>query len=472
MKFVHKEEKKHRRQEILASEWQQGSLVEVEIVDLSDIGDGVGRYGTFVVFVPDTVPGDIALVRLVRVKPQYAFGKLDQLIKVSPHRIRPGCIVADKCGGCQWQHVSDEYQQQVKRNQVSQALTRIGGFSEPPVAPILTGESSLGYRNKATYPLGRSSSGKVQAGYYRRKSHLLVNLNQCPVQDPRFNPLLAEVKKDIQKRGWSIYDEKSQKSHQGRLRHLSLRIGRGTGEILLTLVSTEKNLPGIEDQAEEWMQRYPNLVGVCLNLQRSPTNVIFGQETICIVGQPYLAEKFANLNLQLRAETFFQVNTEAAEALLEKIIEILNLQGQELLVDAYCGIGTFTLPLAKRVQTAIGIEVQAAAIAQAQRNAENNGISNVKFQVGKVETVLPQISAIPDVILLDPPRQGCDRAVLETLLKIKPKRIVYISCKPATLSRDLQFLSQQGDYQLNYVQPADFFPQTSHVETAAFLELS
>ncbi|MBZ8180317.1 23S rRNA (uracil(1939)-C(5))-methyltransferase RlmD [Oscillatoria salina] len=469
MKFVKKKLKNYPREEILASDWQQGGLVEVEIADLSDRGDGVGRYGEIVVFVPDTVRGDRALVRLVRVKPKYAFGKLDKLLTASPHRIRPRCIVADKCGGCQWQHVSDEFQQQAKRNQVVQALARIGGFSEPFVAPILTGEASLGYRNKATYPLAKSSSGKVQAGYYRRNTHLLVNLNQCPVQDPRLNPLLAEVKKDIQERGWSIYDEKS---HQGQLRHLSLRIGRHTGEILLTLVSTEKNLPGIARQAEDWMQRYPELVGVCLNLQRSRTNVIFGQDTICIAGQPSLAEKFANLNLQLRPETFFQINTEAAEALLAKIIEMLNLQGKELLVDAYCGIGTFTLPLAKRVKEAIAIEVQAAAVEQAQRNAENNGINNVKFKVGKVEDLLSQISAIPDIILLDPPRQGCDRAVLETLLQIKPKRIVYISCKPATLARDLQLLCQKGDYQLTYVQPADFFPQTSHIEAAAFLELS
>ncbi|NEP26925.1 23S rRNA (uracil(1939)-C(5))-methyltransferase RlmD, partial [Moorena sp. SIO3I6] len=213
--------------------WQQGQLIEVMITDLSDSGDGVGRLGNRVVFVPDTVTGDKALVRLIRVKPNYANGKLHQLLVESPNRVHPRCIVADKCGGCQWQHVSWDYQQLAKQNQVIQALKRIGGFSEPAVAPILTTDSSLGYRNKATYPLKRSATGSVQAGYYQKGSHQLINLNQCPVQDQRLNPLLGEIKQDIQQLGWSIYNESR---HQGRLRHLSLQIGQRTGEMLLTLV--------------------------------------------------------------------------------------------------------------------------------------------------------------------------------------------------------------------------------------------
>ncbi|MGK7876058.1 MAG: 23S rRNA (uracil(1939)-C(5))-methyltransferase RlmD [Xenococcaceae cyanobacterium] len=447
-------------------QWQQGNLVEVEIADLSNSGDGVGRLGSRVVFVPDTVTGDRALVRLVRVKPQYANGKLHQLIQASPHRISPRCIVADKCGGCQWQHIEDEYQRAAKRHQVIQALQRIGNFSQPNVAPILATPSPLGYRNKATYPLGISSTKQVQAGYYRQGSHQLINLNQCPVQDSRLNPLLAEVKRDIQQRDWSVYDEKR---HQGQLRHLSLRIGRSTGEILLTLVSTDWHLKGIGDQARAWLQRYPQLVGVALNRNPNRTNVIFGSETRSIAGQPYLRETFAGLELQLRPDTFFQVNTEAAEALLEVIIEQLDLQGNEVLIDAYCGIGTFTLPLAQRVHRAMGIEVQRVSVEQAQLNAKLNGITNVTFEKGTVETLLPQFKE-PDIVLLDPPRKGCDPAVIETLLKTKPPRLVYISCQPATLARDLKLLCQNGSYQLTSVQPADFFPQTAHVECAAFLQ--
>ncbi len=447
--------------------WQQGQLVEVSITDLNDTGEGVGRMGGRVVFVPDTVTGDRALVRLVRVKANYAIGKLHQLLEKSPHRIRPNCIVADKCGGCQWQHIDYNYQLEAKHNLVVQALERIGGFTNPPVAPILTGDSALAYRNKATYPLKRSATGQVQAGYYQKGSHQLINLNQCPVQDSRLNPLLAEIKQDIQQMGWSVYDERR---HQGKLRHLSLRIGRRTGEMLLTLVATDWNLQNLEARALHWLNRYPKLVGVCVNRNPHRTNAIFGDETRCIAGQPYLREEFGGLQFQLRPETFFQVNTEAASSLLNVILEQLSLDGDEVLFDAYCGIGTFTLPLAQRVQQAIGLEVQSASVEQAQLNAQLNGITNVTFQTGAVEKLLPQLAIAPDVVLLDPPRKGCDRAVIETLLNSSPGRIVYISCKPATLARDLKLLCETGDYQLTHVQPADFFPQTSHVECAAFLE--
>jgi 23S rRNA (uracil1939-C5)-methyltransferase len=455
----------------VANPCQQGQLIEIEITDLADTGDGVGRFGELVVFVPDTVTGDRILVRLVQVKSSYATGKLDTLLEASEHRIRANCIVADKCGGCQWQHVDYQYQLAAKQNQIIQALERIGKFSDVQVDEILTGKIEgfaqfLGYRNKATYPVAISATGQVQAGYYQKNTHKLVNLNQCPVQDPRLNPLLKEVKEDIHWRDWPVYDEKK---HTGELRHLSLRIGRRTGEMLLTLIVRTGELPGIEAQAADWLKQYPQLVGVCLNVNPAQTNVIFGAETRCIAGQSYLREKFAGLNFQLRADTFFQVNTEAAEALLQVIVGELNLHGSEVLVDAYCGIGTFTLPLAKQVKIAIGLEVQPAAIEQARLNAELNDLKNVDFQVGTVESLLPDLGLTPDIVLLDPPRKGCDRAVLETIKEIKPNRIVYVSCKPATLARDLKILCENGDYQLTRVQPADFFPQTSHVECVAFL---
>ncbi|NMG08127.1 23S rRNA (uracil(1939)-C(5))-methyltransferase RlmD [Brasilonema sp. UFV-L1] len=449
--------------------WKQGELIEVEILDLNDAGDGVGRWQERVVFVPDTVPGDRAVVRLMHVKPNYAHAKLKQLLKPSPHRVRASCIVADKCGGCQWQHIDYEYQLTAKRNQVIQALERIGGFVQPPVDPVLSTPESLGYRNKATYPVGLSDTLGVQAGYYQKGSHQLINLNQCPVQDPRLNPLLLEVKQDIQKRRWQVYNEQR---HTGLIRHLSLRIGRRTGEILLTLVVKDWNLPGIQDQAQEWLKRYPQLVGVCLNRNPDRTNAIFGRDTRCIAGLAYLREKFAGLDFQVRPDTFFQVHTETAEALLQVIQSELNLQGSEVLLDTYCGIGTLTLPLAKQVNKAMGLELQPEAVEQAILNAKHNQIFNVSFETGAVEKLLPEIKVSPDIVLLDPPRKGCDCTVIETLLKYKPPRIVYVSCKVATLARDLKLLCQNGVYSLTRVQPADFFPQTAHVEAAAFLVLS
>ncbi len=446
--------------------WLQGELIEVTITDLSDTGDGVGRWDERVVFVPDTVTGDRALVRLVHVKPKYAHAKLLELLQSSPYRIRPSCIVADKCGGCQWQHIDYQYQLEAKRQQVIQALSHIGGFPQPPVDPVLAGPSPLGYRNKASYPVGISGAGQVQAGYYQKGSHQLINLNQCPVQDARFNPLLLEVKQDIQKQGWQIYKEQR---HTGHVRHLSLRIGRRTGEMLLTMVVKDWNLPGIQDQAQEWLKRYPHLVGVSLNRNPDRTNAIFGPQTRCIAGRTYLREHFAGLEFQVRPDTFFQVYTETAEALLKVIQSELNLQGDEVLLDTYCGIGTLTLPLAKQVRLATGLEVQPEAVEQAILNAQLNSIENVTFKTGKVEKLLPQMSMTPDVVLLDPPRKGCDRAVIDTLLQVLPPRIVYVSCKVATLARDLRLLCENGVYKIIRIQPADFFPETAHVETAAFL---
>lgn len=472
--------------------WRQGELVDLLITDLSDSGDGVGRWEQRVIFVPDTVTGDRVRVRLMHVKPQYAHGKLHEILDPSPYRIRPKCIVADKCGGCQWQHVAYHYQQEVKRNLVIQAIERIGGIPQPPVDPALH-QADLHYRNKATYPLRRAKgngkevrgnrpilrqvetqsveaptlSNSVMAGYYQKGSHQLINLNQCPIQDERLNPLLAEVKQDIQKRGWSLYDETL---HRGKLRHLGLRIGRQTGEMLLTLVTKEPGLLGLEEQAQEWISRYPGLVGVLVNVNGDRTNAIFGPETRCIAGRAYLHELLAGLTFQIRPDTFFQINTEVAEALIQVILAELQLQGTETVLDAYCGIGTLTLPIARQVKQAIGFEIQPEAVAQATQNAALNHLDNVTFQTGAVETLLPQLAEQPDIVILDPPRKGCDRSVINTLLQLQPDRVVYMSCNPATLARDLKHLCSH--YTLVRIQPADFFPQTPHVECVAFLQRS
>ncbi len=445
---------------------QQGQTIELEITDLNTSGEGVGRYEGKVVFVPNTVKGDRLKTKIIQSKAKFARGTLQQLLTASEYRIRPNCIVADKCGGCQWQHIDPLYQREAKRQQIIQAFQRIGGFTDIEVQPILHTDNSLNYRNKSTYPLGRSSTGQVQAGYYRQGSHKLVNLNQCPVQDERLHPLLKEVKQDIQRQGWSIYNETS---HQGKLRHLSLRIGKNTGEMLLTLVTTTPNLTGIEEQAQLWLDKYPGLVGICLNINGDRTNAILGAITHTIVGKPYLREIFAGIELHIAADTFFQVNTDAAELLFQTIIKQLKLTGNETVIDAYCGIGTFSLPLAQKVCQVIGIEISQASIEQAKKNAALNQIHNAIFYTGKVKHWLKQIETKPDILLLDPPRKGCDPQVIDAILQLQPARIVYISCKAATLARDIQLLCLSGDYQLVHLQPADFFPQTTHVECYAIL---
>lgn len=454
--------------------WYQGALLDVTICDLNQDGSGVGRWQGRVVFVPETAVGDRIQARLIRVKPTYAHGKLHTLLEPSPHRIRPRCIVADKCGGCQWQHLDYAAQQTAKRDRILHTLQRLGGFEQPPVEPLLPLMSSthpsdpdLHYRNKATYPVGRSQQGTLQAGYYRKGSHQLVNLNQCPIQDARLDPVLVAVKQDVQQRGWSVYDETT---HRGSLRHLGLRIGRRTGEILLTLVAANDRLPGLAEQAREWGDRIPNLAGVLLNLNPHRTNAIFGAETRLLWGRDSLQEQFAGLTFRVHPTTFFQVFTEQAEALLQAILAELHLTGTEGVVDAYAGIGTLTLPIAQRAGWAIGIESHSEAAAQARLNAEHNHLRNVTIHTGTVEALLPTLEQHPDIVLLDPPRKGCAASVLDTLRQQRPRRIVYVSCNPATLARDLKHLCADGLYRLTRVQPADFFPQTPHVECAAFLE--
>ncbi len=445
---------------------QQGQTVELEITDLNSSGDGVGRHEGRVVFVPNTVTGDRITTKIIQSKAKFAKGTVQQLLTPSPQRIRPKCIVADKCGGCQWQHIDMDYQREAKRQQVIQAFQRIGGFPNIQVQPILHTAEDLNYRNKSTYPLARSATGQVQAGYYRYSSHKLVNLNQCPAQDERLHPLLKEVKQDIQQRGWSIYNETN---HQGKLRHLSLRIGRNTGEILLTLVTADPKLVGIEEQAQLWLDKYPGLVGVCLNINSDRTNAILGKITRTVAGKSYLREIFAGVELHIASDTFFQVNTSAAELLLQAIIEQLNLIGNETIIDAYCGVGTFSLPLARKVSQVIGIELNPASIEQANNNAKINQIKNATFYPGRVKDCLEQIELQPDILLLDPPRKGCDPQVITAILNLQPSRIAYISCQPATLARDIKLLCQSKMYRPVQIQPVDFFPQTTHVECCVIL---
>lgn len=446
---------------------QQGQVVELEITDLNTSGEGVGRHEGRVVFVPNTVTGDRITTKIIQSKAKFARGRFEQLLTPSPQRIRPKCIVADKCGGCQWQHIEPSYQREAKRQQIIQALQRIGEFENLEVKPVLHAPDVLNYRNKSTYPLARSSTGQVQAGYYRHGSHRLVNLNQCPVQDERLDPLLKGVKQDIQQQGWSIYNESTD---LGKLRHLSLRVGRHTGEMLLTLVSTSKNLAGIEKQARQWLDKYPGLVGVCLNINCDRTNAILGKITYTVAGKSYLREIFAGIELHIAADTFFQINTDAAELLFQAIVRQLELTGNETIIDAYCGIGTFSLPLAKKVQQVIGIEINPNSIERAKSNAVLNQINNATFYAGKVEHHLQQFELQPDIVLLDPPRKGCDPQAIAAILKLQPSRIAYLSCKPSTLARDLQLLCQTGRYQPAYIQPADFFPQTTHIECCVLLE--
>ncbi|MEM9155735.1 MAG: 23S rRNA (uracil(1939)-C(5))-methyltransferase RlmD [Cyanobacteria bacterium P01_F01_bin.33] len=449
------------------STWQQGAIATVTIESLTDGGDGLGHYLNRPVFVPQTVPGDEVDVRLIRVKPSHGFGLVRQLVKASTERDRPNCIVADKCGGCQWQHVKSDYQLAAKTQILRDALTRIGGFADlEMLPPALAAPSPWRYRNKVSYPIATKADGSFRMGYYTKSSHRLINLNQCPVQDERFDPLLRDLKVDFQAAGWTAYNETK---HDGDLRHLSLRVGRRTGQLLLTLIANCDVLPGCETWAQRWLKRYPNLRGVCVNVNQRRTNAIFGPRTYSIAGSKTIEERLAGVTFQIDSTSFFQVYTEQAERFFEWIVDQLCLTGSETVVDAYCGIGTLSLPLARRVRSVTGIESHPAAVDCARANAQRNDIANATFLAGKVEFVLPELET-PDIVFLDPPRRGCDRQALATLIGQHPERIVYVSCHPATLARDVKILTAAGHYRLVLARAADFFPQTAHVEAVVFLE--
>jgi 23S rRNA (uracil1939-C5)-methyltransferase len=330
---------------------------------------------------------------------------------------------------------------------------------------VLASSSELGYRNRAVIPLERTGDGHLKAGYYRRGSHRIVNMNHCPVLDPRLDALIAPLKTDLEATDWEI---DRHLSGGGGLRHLALRIGHHSGEILITLIASHDAFDGLKAQADTWMARWPQVVGVLLNIQDQPGNVLFGPQTRVIAGREWLSERFCSLRLQLGCDTFFQVNTPQAERVVGLLLEALPQQGCQL-VDAYCGVGTFALPLAAAGHRVVGLELHRGAVELALCNAQLNGLADqARFQQGPVAEHLRAHLPLADAVLVDPPRKGLEQPVRQALLEQPVPQLLYLSCDPATLARDLGALVE-GPYQLEAVQPLDFFPNTSHSECLAVL---
>lgn len=449
------------------SDSQEGTVqsCEITITGLSHDGQGVGRLADGrVVFVPDLLPGERALIQVVEHARRYQSARCLERLQASPQRRRPPCILADHCGGCSLQHLSYEGQLSSKHNAVAQALDRIGHLSVRPKT-VLASSSELGYRNRAVIPLERTGDGRLKAGYYRRGSHRIVNMNRCPVLDPRLDALIAPLKADLEATDWEI---DRHLSAGGGLRHLALRIGHHSGEILITLIASHDAFNGLKAQSDTWMARWPQVVGVLLNIQDQPGNVLFGPQTRVIAGREWLSERFCSLRLQLGCDTFFQVNTPQAERVVDLLREALPLQGCQL-VDAYCGVGTFALPLAAAGHRVVGLELHRGAVELARCNAQLNGLADrAKFLQGPVGEHLRAHLPLADAVLVDPPRKGLEQPVRQALLEQPVPKLLYLSCDPATLARDLGALVE-GPYQLTAVQPLDFFPNTSHSECLAVL---
>ena len=448
----------------------KNDVVTLEITALTNEGSGVGHYGAdensrgFAVFVPFTAAGDVISCRIVKVLKSYAYGRAEKILTPSPDRAENSCPVYGRCGGCCFRHISYEAELRAKEGFVRDAFSRIGGLS-PELLSIRGSDNSGGYRNKLQMPLARQD-GRTVCGFFSERSHRVIPTEKCALQPDIFAEITNFVTEQVDKLHISVYNEEK---HEGVLRHVYLRRGHYSGEICLCLVARRK-VPEFHRLAKTVMERFPQITGVVLNINREKTNVILGDEEIVLAGKPDITDSMCGVKVEISPRAFYQVNTPAAEALYAQAAEFAEPEGKVLL-DLYCGAGTIGLSMAGKVRRLIGAEIVPQAVENARKNAERNSIDNAEFicaDAGQAAKRLESAGEHPDVIVLDPPRKGCDEATLTACAGMAPERIVMISCNAATAARDCKRLEELG-YRLVKVRPFDLFPRTSHVECAALL---
>ncbi len=440
---------------------------EVEITDVTSEGNGVAKIDGFTVFIPNTAVGDKAIIKVVKVLKNYGYGIVTELITPSEDRVISDCSVYKKCGGCTFKHISYEAELKLKQKTVYDCFKRIGGFDILPKEIIGSNKSSH-YRNKAQYPVGKDDNGNIVAGFFAKRSHRIIPSESCSLQPEIFSDIVTDTLTLIKDNDISVYDETA---HKGAIRHIYLRYAESTGEIMLCLVSAVKKLSGIENLASQIVKKYPQIKSVMLNYNPEKTNVILGKESYLVYGKEYITDIMCGIRVNISAQAFYQVNKCQAEILYNKAIEYASLKKGDILLDLYCGIGTIGLSAADKVKKLIGVEIIPQAIKDAKINAKQNDIQNAEFLCddckGAVKTLLSK-NIKPDVIIIDPPRKGCDIEVIEALCDFAPKRIVMVSCNPATAARDCKLLSERG-YKVVEYTPVDMFPRTGHVETVVQL---
>ena len=465
---------------------KKNDLFEVTIEDMSKDGEGIGHVDGLTVFVKDTAPGDRIRARLVKEKKNLAYGRLEEVLEPSPDRVTPVCEKARSCGGCTMQHISYSRQLEQKASYVENCLRRIGGVADAAdlMEPILGMEEPYAFRNKMQFPVGTDREGRPELGFYAGRTHALIPLSDCPVGHPVNRELLQAMREYLSEAAVPVYDEET---HTGLVRHVLTRVGFGTGQVMVCIVANGEKLPKQElligklEQAVETYNRRredsPELTlsSVTLNVNKDKTNRILGFSSRVLAGAPVIEDTIGDIRFEIAPESFFQVNPVQTEKLYGRALEYAGLTGEETVWDMYCGIGTISLFLAKKAKKVFGVEIVPRAIENAKRNAELNGFENTEFFVGKAEEIVPKLYAEEpdryraDVVVVDPPRKGCDRELLETLIAMAPKRIVYVSCDPATLARDVAIL-REGGYLPQRVTPTDMFPQSSHVECIACIQ--
>jgi 23S rRNA (uracil1939-C5)-methyltransferase len=433
-------------------------------------GEGVGYFKRQVVFVPGALPGEEVVVEATKVHPKFAEAKIKKIRKQSEHRIKPLCPVYDQCGGCQLQHLDYRQQLNEKRDIVIQALERHTKLKidQLEIRPTIGMENPWGYRNKSQFQVGEKD-GKVLAGLYGLNSHNLINIEQCAVQHPATTKATETVKTILQDLKIPIYNEKKR---SGIVRTIVARTGVQTGELQIVLITTKKELPKKDIIIQHIKKKLPEVNSIVQNVNGERTSVIFGKDTATLDGSDFIQETLGDLQFELSARTFFQLNPEQTVKLFNEAKAAAKLTGKEKLVDAYCGVGTIGLWMADKAGEVRGMDVIPESIDDAKKNAAKHGAKHAKFFVGKAEELLPKWlkeNWRPDIIVVDPPRTGCDPEFLKTVLKIKPKTFVYVSCNPSTLAKDIAALSSH--YKIEYMQPVDMFPHTAQIESVTRLVL-
>lgn len=449
-------------------EFRKNDLVTLEIEDCGIDGEGIGKADGFTVFVKDAVIGDTVTAKIIKAKKNYGYGRLMEVLKPSPYRVEPKCEFARQCGGCQLQALSYDQQLVFKTNKVKGHLERIGGFTDIPMEPIIGMDELFHYRNKAQFPVGRNKEGKIVTGFYAGRTHNIIENRDCALGVAENKEVLDRVIAHMEKYGIEPYNEATGK---GLVRHVLIRYGYFTKEVMVCLILNGNKIPK-EEQLVKSLCEIPGMTSITINVNKKHSNVILGEEIRLLWGQEYITDRIGDIFYQISPLSFYQVNPMQTQKLYAKALEYADLHGQETVWDLYCGIGTISLFLAQKAKFVRGVEIVPAAIENAKENAKLNGLENTEFFVGKAEEVLPREykknGVYADVIVVDPPRKGCDETLLETMIEMNPERIVYVSCDSATLARDLKYLCERG-YELRKVCPVDQFGMTVHVETVVLL---
>ena len=432
-------------------------------------GEGIGHVDGCTLFVKDALIGDVIKAKVMKMKKNYGYARMMEILTPSPDRVEPKCAFHKQCGGCQIQALSYEKHLVYKKKKVRNNLTRIGGLQELPEFDVIGMEEPYCYRNKAQFPFGTDKNGEIVTGFYAGRTHSIISNTKCYLGVEENEQILEIILAHLKKYNIPAYDEQTGK---GLLRHVLIRKGFTTGELMVCLILNGTRMPEVKELVAE-LVKIPGMTSITINVNTKQTNVIMGQEMRSVWGQDYITDYIGNVKYQISPLSFFQVNPVQTRKLYERALEYAEVESGETVWDLYCGIGTISLFLAQKAKQVYGVEIVPQAIEDAKHNATLNGFTNAEFYVGKAEEVLPKkyreegIKA--DVIVVDPPRKGCDEALLQTILQMNPKRVVYVSCDSATLARDLKYLTSEG-YEVVKGTVVDQFPHTVHVETVILLQ--